>query len=68
MSVMKGRQGKMWALLKKKWETWLPSTWRRLGYSIAVFPQSSPSTTPATPVTEGKGRDWENEQPTVRED
>lgn len=60
--MMKGRQGKMWALFKIKWETGLPRTWRKL-YS-AIFPQSPPST---TPVTERKGRDWENEQPTVRE-
>lgn len=66
MSVMKGRQGKMWALFNKKWETWLPRTWRKLRYS-AIFPQSPPSSTLVTPITAGKGRDWENEQPTVRE-
>lgn len=63
---MKGREGKMWAFFKKKWETWLPRTWRRLKYS-ALLPQSPPSTSPSTTVTEEKGRDLENEEVTVRE-
>ena len=45
----KRRLGKMWALSGRKWETWLPRTWRRLRYSTTFLPQSSLASAPATP-------------------
>ncbi|GAB0182894.1 mitochondrial enolase superfamily member 1 [Grus japonensis] len=61
----------MWALSGRKQETWLHGIWRRLTYSMTFLPQSSlASALPTLPkVTEGKGRDWENEElSTVGED
>jgi len=67
-SVIEERLEKMWALSGRKWEMWLPGIWIRLGYFFAsVFISKCSSNT--IQVTEGKGRDWENEElPTVGED
>ena len=32
--MIKGRPGKIWALSRRQWETWLPRIWRRLRYSM----------------------------------
>ncbi|GAB0184151.1 mitochondrial enolase superfamily member 1 [Grus japonensis] len=61
----------MWTLSGRKWETWLPGIWRRLRYSTTFFASvfTSKGSSHTTQVAEGKGRNWENEEPpTVGED
>lgn len=49
-SVIKGRLWKMWACSKKKWESWLPRTLRRLRYAVTLLSQSHlPASAPAEP-------------------
>lgn len=43
---------------RRKWETWLPRTWRRLRYLMTFFAS----------VFTGKCRDWENEKLSTVED
>ncbi|GAB0186086.1 mitochondrial enolase superfamily member 1 [Grus japonensis] len=38
----------MWAISRRKQETWLPGIWRRLRYSMNFLPQSSPARALAT--------------------
>ena len=71
MLVIKGRLGKMWTLSRRKQETWLPGTGRRLRYSMTFFASvfTGKCSRHTAQVAEGKGRDWENEEPlTVGED
>ncbi|GAB0175355.1 mitochondrial enolase superfamily member 1 [Grus japonensis] len=52
-------------------ETWLPRIWRRLRYSTTFFASvfTGKCSSHTAQVTEGKGRDWENELlPTIGED
>jgi len=49
MSVIEGRLGKMWALSRKKLETWLPGMWRKLRCLMTFLPQSSKASALATP-------------------
>jgi len=62
----------MWALSRRKWETWLPlGIWRRLRYSTTFFTSvfTGKCSSHTTQVTEDEGRDWENEElPSVGED
>ena len=62
--MIKGKLGKMWVPSGMKWETWLPRIWRRLRYFndffASVFIGKCLSHT--AQVTEGKGRDLENEE------
>jgi len=48
ISVTKGRQGKMWALSRRKQETWLPGIWRRLRYIMTFLLQFSLASAPGT--------------------
>ncbi|GAB0181346.1 mitochondrial enolase superfamily member 1 [Grus japonensis] len=54
-----------------KRETWLPGIWRRLRYSMTFFASvfTGKCSSHTTQASEGKGREWENEEPpTVGED
>jgi len=55
-SVIKGRLKKMWALSRRKWETWLPGIWRSLRYSMLFLSQSSLASAPATPPKSQKAK------------
>jgi len=69
--VIKGSLRKIWALFRRNREPWLPGIWRRLRYCNEVFASvfACKCSSHTTQVTEGKGRDWENEEPpTVGED
>ncbi|PKU48296.1 rna-directed dna polymerase from mobile element hypothetical protein [Limosa lapponica baueri] len=63
-SAMKVRLGKMWALSRRKRETWSPETWRRTSYPMAFLPQSSLASALATlPKLQKADRDWDNKEP-----
>jgi len=64
MSVIKGRLGKMWALSRRRLETWLPRTWRKLRCLLTFFASVFNSKcSELAQGAEGKDRDWENEEP-----
>jgi len=62
--VIKGKLGKMLSLSRRKQQTWLLGIYKRLRYSdflASVF--TGKCSSHATQDAEGKGRDWENEEP-----
>jgi len=68
MSAIKARLGKRWALSGRTWETWLAGIWRRLRYSTTFFASVFTGSSHIAQVAGGKGRDWENEEPSTVED